>query len=75
MENPAKQQKDGLRVLIYLLGFFACFAAVDAFFVYKALSTHKGVVAENAYEQGLHFNKIIEQARKREHESVTSPEK
>ncbi len=59
------EKKDGRRVLIYLLAFFAVFASVDAFFVYKALSTNTGVVSENAYEQGLRFNDVIDEAEKR----------
>jgi nitrogen fixation protein FixH len=56
--------KAGRRALFYLLGFFVIFASVDAFFVYKALSTHTGVVAENAYEIGLNYNDVIAEAKK-----------
>jgi nitrogen fixation protein FixH len=63
--DKTAQKKYGKRVLIYLLAFFAVFASVDAFFVYKALSTNTGVVSENAYEQGLRFNDIIDEAEKR----------
>ncbi len=57
-------KKAGRRALFYLLGFFVIFASVDAFFVYKALSTHTGVVAENAYEIGLNYNEVIAEAKK-----------
>ena len=60
-----KPPKDGKRVLLAFLLFFVVFASVDAFFVYKAISTLPGVVSENAYEIGLHYNKIIAEAEKR----------
>lgn len=69
------QKKDGRRVLFYLIGFFVIFASVDAYFVYKAFSTHTGVVVENAYEKGLNYNDIIEEAKKRkQHESESKTE-
>ena len=37
-------KKDGKIVLIWIVGFFLTFMTVDAFFVYKALSTHIGTV-------------------------------
>lgn len=64
IENP--QPKDGKRILLAFLSFFIVFASVDAFFVYKAISTLPGVVSENAYEIGLNYNKIIAEAKKRE---------
>lgn len=65
-EDQAKDTKQsGLWVLWSLLLFFLVFASVDAFFVYKALSTHTGVVTENAYEKGLHYNEILDEARRR----------
>ncbi len=61
-----KSKKEGKRFLIKIISFFLIFIAVDAFFVYKALSTYNGVVVENAYEQGLNYNDIIEKAKKQE---------
>jgi nitrogen fixation protein FixH len=58
-------RKDGRKVLMAFLAFFVVFASVDAFFVYKAISTLPGVVSENAYEIGLNYNKIIAEAKKR----------
>jgi nitrogen fixation protein FixH len=70
MINPInvenQQPQDGKRVLLAFLSFFVVFASVDAFFVYKAISTLPGVVSENAYEIGLNYNKIIAEAKKRE---------
>lgn len=63
MDND-ESKKEGRKVLFYLLGFFVVFASVDAFFVYKAVSTNTGVVAENAYEIGLNYNEIIAESKK-----------
>lgn len=65
MTETGTPPKDGRRVLLAFLSFFVVFASVDAFFVYKAISTLPGVVSENAYEIGLHYNKIIAEAEKR----------
>lgn len=51
-----------VRIPLYFVMFFVTIAAVDAFFVYKALSTHNGVITENAYEKGLRHNKTIKMA-------------
>jgi nitrogen fixation protein FixH len=67
-EAAQKSRKAGRTVLFSLLGFFAVFASVDAFFVYTALKTNTGVVAENAYERGLHYNDLLDEARKRKNE-------
>lgn len=66
MSDPKTPPKDGKRVLLAFIAFFIVFASVDAFFVYKAISTLPGVVSENAYEIGLNYNKIIAEAKKRE---------
>lgn len=39
-----KKQRDGRNVLIWIVGFFLTFMIVDAVFVYKAVTTHTGVV-------------------------------
>lgn len=38
------KKNDGRFVLYWILGFFLTFMAVDSFFVYKALKTHRGTV-------------------------------
>ena len=76
-ENESESQssrKAGRQFLVILLGFFVVMCSVNAFFVYKAVSTHKGVVVENPYETGLKFNDIIDEARKREHERTSNPD-
>jgi len=74
MNSTIAPPKDGRRILLAFLSFFVVFASVDAFFVYKAISTLPGVVSENAYEIGLNYNKIIAEAKKRklEHNDYTN---
>ena len=67
-DDAHTSKKDGRNFLIILVSFFVCFITVDAFFIYKALSTHTGVVIENAYEVGLNYNDILEEARRRNNE-------
>jgi nitrogen fixation protein FixH len=52
----------GRRVLIYFIGFFALIIVVNSVFIIKALSTHSGVVTENAYRKGLEYNQILKKA-------------
>ena len=59
-------KKAGRKVFIIIIAFFATFMIVDAYFVYKAVSTHTGTVSDNAYKDGLNFNAIIAEAKKRE---------
>lgn len=70
VNSRQKQPRTGLWFLISLLSFFVVFASVDAFFIYKALSTHTGVVEEHTYEKGLAFNKALEEARIQDHMDV-----
>lgn len=64
----AQSREAGIRVLFWISGFFLVFASVDAWFVYKAVTTNSGVVAENAYEIGVNYNDVIAEARQREHD-------
>lgn len=48
----------------YFIVFFVILIILDSVFVYLATSTHRGVVTENAYNQGLNYNKIIEASKK-----------
>lgn len=47
MDQNTKKTKDGRNVLIWILAFFLTFMIVDAFFVYKAVTTHTGVVDQS----------------------------
>jgi nitrogen fixation protein FixH len=49
----------GWHVLLYVLGFFAPIFAVNGYFLYSALSTHTGIVANEPYRKGLHYNDRI----------------
>ncbi len=53
-----------IRIPLYFVMFFVTLAILDAFFVYTALSTHNGVITENAYEKGLRYNQTIKNAEK-----------
>lgn len=61
-----ESKKTGRIFFIALVSFFVVFASVDAFFVYRAVKTHTGVITTNAYERGIDFNKVLEQARLQE---------
>lgn len=39
--------------------FFSVIAAVNAVFIYSALSTQSGLVTERAYEKGLAYNEVL----------------
>ena len=45
----------GRRVLIFFVAFFLVIIVVNGIFMLAALRTHKGVVTENAYEEGLNY--------------------
>lgn len=64
-ENDHKEEsaRAGKKVLFYFIAFFLVFAAVDIFFVYKALQSNTGIVVENPYQVGVQYNDIIEKAR------------
>ena len=46
----------GGHVLAILVTFFAIVFAVNGVFLYAALSTHTGVVSDEPYRKGLHYN-------------------
>jgi nitrogen fixation protein FixH len=71
--NAQESRKAGRTVLFWFLGFFGVCIAVNGIFVYKAVSTFKGVVAEDAYQIGLHYNDILKEARERKNEEQHSP--
>jgi nitrogen fixation protein FixH len=60
----------GRIVLFGFLGLFIVCGSVDAFFIVKAVDSHRGVVTENAYEKGLAFNETLKKAAQ---ESQVSP--
>jgi len=52
----------GRHVLWGLLGFFGVVSAVNAVFVYLALSSHSGLQTDSAYHKGLKYNERLEAA-------------
>ena len=72
VNEQAERSKKGKIVFWSLVTFFAVFSTVDAFFVYKAMTTHTGVITENAYEEGLAYNQVIEQAREQKDMNVSA---
>lgn len=53
------QQVTGRHVLFILLGFFGVMIAVNAVFLYFALTTFNGLESPNAYERGLRYNEVL----------------
>jgi nitrogen fixation protein FixH len=49
----------GGHVLGAFLGFFAAILAVNGAMIYSAVSTHSGLVANEPYRKGLHYNDRI----------------
>lgn len=59
----AERAITGRHVLIGMVAFFGVIMAVNAVFLYSALSTHTGVVANEPYRKGLTYNERIEADR------------
>lgn len=72
MNDNIDKDKSGHRVLLYLLLFFGVCLSVNGFFVYKAVTTHTGVIAENTYKIGLNYNELITEAKKRKNAQGTN---
>lgn len=53
----------GLHVLLMLVCFFGLVAGVNGVMIHFATSTFRGEVAKKPYEQGLVYNRQIQQAR------------
>lgn len=56
---PRGRELRGRDVLLGLIGFFLIVFAVNGYFLYSALSTHTGVVANEPYRKGLAYNDRI----------------
>lgn len=62
-----RQQRQGLRgrhVLVAVLAFFGAVFLVNGVFLYAALSTYTGVVADEPYRKGLNYNERIAAAER-----------
>ena len=68
--NTHTSENNGRWVLYAFLGFFAVFCAVDAYFVYRAITTHTGVVTKNSYYKGLDYNKNLAEAQRQKDSGV-----
>lgn len=53
----------GRTVLFGMLAFFGTIFAVNGAFVYFALDSWPGLRYDNAYERGIHYNKILDAAK------------
>ncbi len=66
---PARTRQSGLQgrhVLVAMLGFFGAVFAVNGVLLYQALSTHSGLVANEPYRKGLHYNVRIEASERQQ---------
>ncbi len=57
--KKAPNELTGRHVLLALLAFFGVIFAVNGTFLYSALSTYTGVVADEPYRKGLEYNTRI----------------
>ena len=62
-KNSNVSYNSGKRVFIYFLLFFSFIAAVNVTFITFAVKTQSGVVTDKAYEKGLSYDGIIEEAK------------
>jgi nitrogen fixation protein FixH len=56
---PRRQGLRGAHVLAVFLGFFATVFVVNGALIYSAISTYSGLVANEPYRKGLHYNERI----------------
>jgi len=61
MSASSRPKPNDKYIPLYIVLFFVVFMSVDAFMVYKAVSTQTGVVTQNAYEKGLHYDHYLKQ--------------
>lgn len=69
-DTQDKKQDSGRWVLFSLIVFFVMFATVDAFFVYKAVTTNVGVVTDHSYKKGLAYDDFLSQAAQQSHDGT-----
>jgi nitrogen fixation protein FixH len=66
---PSAPRRTGLRgshVLGAFVGFFATVLLVNGAMIYSAVTTHSGLVANEPYRKGLHYNERIAAAERQE---------
>ena len=64
---PRPQGLLGRHVLWIFLGFFATVFVVNGAMIYSAVSTYSGLVANEPYRKGLHYNERIAAAERQAH--------
>jgi nitrogen fixation protein FixH len=64
MTDEHASKTHGRRVFWYFIAFFGLFMAVDAVMATLALKTNTGVVTQQPYEEGLAYNRTLEEAQK-----------
>jgi nitrogen fixation protein FixH len=52
----------GRTILLYLIGFFGVVFAVNTAFIYYAEHSFPGLSNQNAYERGLEYNRVLDDA-------------
>lgn len=63
-QTEAKESaKYSRKFKLVIVSFFLTFICVDAFFFYMASNSHTGTVTDNAYKDGVNYNKTIAAAR------------
>lgn len=60
----AKSTFGGKKLFLYFFLFFGFVMSVNAVFIYSAIKTHSGTVADNAYEKGLNYNTTLHDLKK-----------
>ncbi|MFD2207569.1 FixH family protein [Kiloniella antarctica] len=67
LKNGKKEKKlTGKHFLLYILSFFGVIIGMNLVFVYFATNTWTGLSKDNAYIDGLNYNKTIEAAQAQE---------
>lgn len=61
--DKAVKPLSGWKVFAIFVAFFGVVFAVNAVFITMALKTHSGVVTEDAYKKGIHYNDTLAAAR------------
>jgi nitrogen fixation protein FixH len=59
---PTRRRQQGVggrHVLMLVVGFFGAVFAVNGVMIYSAVSTYSGLVANEPYRKGLHYNERI----------------
>ena len=60
----SKQREQKSKIPYFFFAFFAVIFAVDSFFIYLSKKTWRGVITEDSYQKGLHYNDTIKAVAK-----------